>query len=161
MESTVALRNIRKILEIASAHNWKKITRNFVPRTDEVTGQSVRQLKIFLSRFEGRNETGNCEKIISLPFGSCVWSFSGVPSFSPHNVLVADYTIINLAVDYLSQYSQNYCTAAAILATLKSYSEYHLSSTYVTCVEQRIAMQSENCVGLKHSLFHYVHLMLT
>ena len=41
VESTVALRNIRKILEIASAHNWKKITRNFVPRTDEVTGVAV------------------------------------------------------------------------------------------------------------------------
>ena len=72
VESTVALRNIRKILEIASAHNWKKITRNFVPRTDEVTGQSVRQLKMFISRLEGRNETGNCQKIISLLFGSCL-----------------------------------------------------------------------------------------
>ena len=107
MESTVALRNIRKILEIASAHNWKDITRNFVPRTDEVTGQSVRQLKIFISRLEGRNETGNCQKIMSLLFGSCVSSFSGVPSFSSHNILVADYTIINLAIDYLSQYSHN------------------------------------------------------
>ena len=107
VESTVALRNIRKILEIASAHNWKKITRNFVPRTDEGTGQSVCQLKIFISRLEGRNETGNCQKIMSLLFGSCVSSFSGVPSLSPHNTLVADYTIINLAVDYLSQYSHN------------------------------------------------------
>ena len=161
MESPVALRNIRKILEIASSHNWKKITGNFVRRTDEATGQSVRQLKIYISRLEGRNEAGNCQKIISLLFGSCDSSFSGVPSFSPHNILVADYTIINLAVDNLSQYSHNYGTAAAILATLKSYSEYHLSSAYVTCVEQRIAMQSENCVGLKHSLFHHVHLMLT
>ena len=108
MESTVALRNIQKILEIASSHNWKKITGNFVRRTDETTGQSVlRQLKIYISRLEGRNEAGNCQKIISLLFGSCDSSFSGVPSFSPHNILVADYTIINLAVDNLSQYSHN------------------------------------------------------
>ena len=107
MESTVALRNIRKILEIARSHNWKKITGNFVRRTDEATGQSVRQLKIYISRLEGRNEAGNCQKIISLLFGSCVSSFSGLPSFSPHNILVEDYTIINLAVDYLSQHSHN------------------------------------------------------
>ena len=52
-------------------------------------------------------ETGNCQKIMSLLFGSCVSSFSGVPSFSSHNILVADYTIINLAIDYLIQYSHN------------------------------------------------------
>ena len=39
-----------KYLEIASAHSWNIIFENFVRRTEEVAGQSVRQLKIYISR---------------------------------------------------------------------------------------------------------------
>ena len=39
-----------KISKIASAHNGNIISENFVRHTEEVAGQSVRQLKIFLSR---------------------------------------------------------------------------------------------------------------
>ena len=39
-----------KISKIASAHNWNIIPENFVRLTEEVAGQSVRQLKIFISR---------------------------------------------------------------------------------------------------------------
>ncbi len=41
--------NIRKILKIG-AHNWNIMSENFVRRAEEVAGQSVRQLKIFISR---------------------------------------------------------------------------------------------------------------
>ena len=49
-ESTVNLCNMWKISEIASAHSWNIIFENFVRRIEEVAGQSVRQLKIFISR---------------------------------------------------------------------------------------------------------------
>ena len=49
-ESTVNLCNMWKISEIASARSWNIIFENFVWRTEEVAEQSVRQLKIFISR---------------------------------------------------------------------------------------------------------------
>ena len=41
--------NTRKILKIG-AHNWNIMSENSVRRTEEVAGQSVHQLKIFISR---------------------------------------------------------------------------------------------------------------
>ena len=39
-----------KKLKIAGAHNWKKMTENFVRRTEGADGQSVLQLRIFMAR---------------------------------------------------------------------------------------------------------------
>ena len=50
-ESTVNPCNMQKTLKIAGCHNWNIISENFVRHTDEVAGQSVRQLKISILRF--------------------------------------------------------------------------------------------------------------
>ena len=48
------------MLKIASAHNWNIISENFVRRTEKVVGQSVRQLKIFISRLVTRLKFCQC-----------------------------------------------------------------------------------------------------
>ena len=45
--------NIRKILKIG-AHDWNIMSENVVRRIEEVAGQSVRQLKILISKHESK-----------------------------------------------------------------------------------------------------------
>lgn len=75
-ELTVNLCNMAKILKIASAHNWNIISVNFVRRTKEVAGQSVSQLKIFISRLatrENQNKMpGNRGTPLPPPIPNCV-----------------------------------------------------------------------------------------
>ena len=60
---------MRKILKIACAHKWNIIHENFVPRAEEVARQSVRQLKIFISRLESIRFGGGC-CLLSKPTGN-------------------------------------------------------------------------------------------